>query len=80
MASAVASIPSIRKLASLAPLLRSLPGRHCFIDFDEEADVLYISFRKPQRASHSRVLDNGVIVNYQGRAPVGLTILDASSR
>ena len=80
MAATVASLPSWRKLAALAPALRSLPGKHCYVDFDEEADVLYISFRKPQRATHSKILDNGVIVNFESRTPVGMTILDVSTR
>lgn len=80
MAQTLTKLPSLKKLARLAPVLRDLPGKHCYIDLDEEADVLYISFRKPQQSTHSRLLDNGVIVNYRGRTVVGLTILEASSR
>jgi len=48
--------------------------------YDEEADVLYLSFRRPQRATDSEVRDDGIIVRKRGKEIVGLTILDASTR
>lgn len=30
------------------PYLLKMPSKKVWIDYDEEADVLYISFRKPQ--------------------------------
>ena len=50
------------------------------MDYDDEADVLYISFERPQKATDSRMLDNGLLIRYQGRKIVGITILDASKR
>jgi hypothetical protein len=34
----------------LSSELAKLPVKHIWVDYDEEADVLYLSFRKPQRA------------------------------
>jgi uncharacterized protein YuzE len=51
-----------------------------WIDYDSEADVLYLSFRRPQRATDSELRNNGIIVRKRGKAIVGLTILDASAR
>ena len=51
-----------------------------WLDFDSEADVLYISFRRPQRASDSEMREDGIIVHRRGKQIVGLTILDASTR
>ncbi len=48
------------------------------IDYDKEADVLYISFKRPQRATDSEMLDNGVLLRYKDDELVGLTILEAS--
>ncbi|MFH0812679.1 MAG: DUF2283 domain-containing protein [Pseudomonadota bacterium] len=31
-----------------------------WVDYDKEADVLYISCKRPQRATDSEMLDNGV--------------------
>ena len=66
-------------LRAVAPLVK-LPKRPMWIDYDEEADVLYLSFRKPQRATDSEMRDDGIIVHWRGKEIVGLTILDASTR
>ncbi len=56
-----------------------LPAEHLWLDYDAEADVLYISLRKPQRATDS-VLEKNVIYHYDGRRLVGLTVLNAKQR
>jgi len=40
------------------PYLLSAPSKRMWIDYDEEADVLYISFEKPQGANDSVMEDN----------------------
>ena len=30
-------------------------------DYDKEADVLYINFKRPQKATDSEMLENGVL-------------------
>ena len=55
-----------------------LPETKMWIDYDREADVLYISFRRPQRATDSEMLDNGVLLRYKGDDLVGITVLEAS--
>ena len=62
------------------PLLLSLPMERYWVDYDREADVLYISFRRPQKATDSDLRDDGIIVRRHGKEIVGLTILDASTR
>ena len=59
-------------------LYRALPellaiSRRAWIDYDEEADVLYISFRRPQRATDSVVEDN-VVYHYDGDLLAGMTV------
>ncbi|HEC98393.1 MAG TPA: DUF2283 domain-containing protein [Nitrospirae bacterium] len=49
-----------------------------WIDYDKEADVLYISFKRPQKATDSEMLDNGVLLRRKGDELVGITILEAS--
>ena len=56
-----------------------LPTRHVWIDYDKEADVLYMSFRKPQRASKTVEVDDDMIVRTDGRSIVGVTIMNAST-
>ena len=61
------------------PLVQLLKlSSHTWIDYDKGADVAYISFDKPQRATNSELLDNGVLVRKRGKKIVGLTILNAS--
>lgn len=43
-------------------------------DYDEEADVLYISFGSPEAASDSKVLDNDVILRFKGERIIGITV------
>ena len=57
-----------------------VPAQRYWIDYDREADVLYLGFRKPQRATDSDLREDGVIVRKSGKRVVGLTILDASRR
>jgi len=50
------------------------------MDYDKEADVLYVSFRRPHRATKTIETDNDILVRKDGKDVVGLTILNASSR
>ena len=51
-----------------------------WIDYDADADVLYISFQHPQQATNTEMTDEGILVRYRGKDLVGITILDASTR
>lgn len=48
------------------------------MDYDKDADVLYISFKRPQNATDTDVLDNGVLVRYRNHEIVGITVIGAS--
>ena len=51
------------------------------MDYDQEADVLYISPRRPQKATDTQVLeDKGILLRYPGEELVGITVLEASKR
>jgi len=51
-----------------------------WIDYDKEADVLYISFKRHQKATDSEMLKNVVLLRYREAELVGITVLDASKR
>ncbi|RKX63610.1 MAG: hypothetical protein DRP34_01555 [Thermodesulfobacteriota bacterium] len=51
-----------------------------WIDYDEEADVLYISFRRPQKATDTKMTKEGILLRFKDNELVGITILDASKR
>ena len=60
------------------PYLLTAPSQKIWVDYDEEADVLYISFRKPQRANDS-TLENNIVYHYRDQTLVGITVLRASA-
>jgi uncharacterized protein YuzE len=68
----------ITQLPALTRQLLALPARQVWSEYDEEADVLYISFRKPQQANDSVMEDDGNIYHYRDSLLVGITILNAS--
>ncbi len=48
--------------------------------YDKKADVLYISFGSPRKASDSELTDNDIIVRKVDGKIVGLTVLSFSKR
>ncbi len=70
----------IKKCLSLASSIVKLPLEHIWIDYDKEADILYLSFRKPQRATKTIETDEDILVRKDGNKIVGITILNASLR
>lgn len=62
------------------PFLIDFPTQRYWIDYDSEADVLYISFQRPQKATDSKMTDDGVLLRYRGKQLVGITVLEASTR
>jgi uncharacterized protein YuzE len=67
-------------LLKAAAHLARVGAPHWWIDYDAEADALYVNFQKPQRATQSELLENGVILRYRGEKLVGVVIFDASKR
>ncbi len=68
------------RCVALAMEMLKLPARQMWLDYDKEADVLYVSFRKPQRATETVELDDDILVRKDGKDVVGLTIMNASSK
>lgn len=66
---------------ALARQSATLPASKMWLDYDDEADVLYLSFRRPQEATDTVDLqDEGILLRYRGEELVGVTVLDASLR
>lgn len=65
---------------SLVADLLSLHSRQVWTDYDDEADVLYISFRKPQQANDSIMEDDDHIYHYRDGDLVGVTVMHASQK
>jgi uncharacterized protein YuzE len=66
---------------ALAHLAKKLPASRVALDYDEEADVLYISLKGPQEATETvEVEDGAILLPYRRKMLVGITVLDASTR
>ena len=63
---------------SVIPHFLKLKQKHYSIDYDEETDTLYISFRKPQCADDS-IMEDDFIYHYAGEELVGITVLHAKT-
>jgi len=74
------ALTDVAEYLKMIPMVMSSPQKYMWMSYDAEADALYISFKKPSRASDSEMTDDGVIVRYEGDEVVGLTVLNASKR
>jgi uncharacterized protein YuzE len=79
MAKRTAVARTLDNISEAVPHLIRLPDRKAWIDYDEDADVLYISLKRPQKATDTKVLsDKGILLRYRNKDLVGVTVLDAS--
>jgi uncharacterized protein YuzE len=62
------------------PLFIHFPSPRFWVDYDKEADVLYISFERHQKATDTEMTEEGVLFRYRDDQLVGITVLDASTR
>jgi len=66
-------------ISEAVPHLIRFPEHKAWIDYDEEVDVLYISLKRPQKATDTKYLnDKGILLRYRAKDLVGVTVLDAS--
>ena len=70
----------IGEIFKAIPHLIKLPVGKMWMDYDKEADVLYISIQRPQKATDSEMREDGVLFRYRNKNLVGITILEASKR
>jgi uncharacterized protein YuzE len=79
MAKRTAVAKTLDNISEAVPHLIRLPDRKAWIDYDKDADVLYISLKRPQKATDTKVLsDKGILLRYRNKDLVGVTVLDAS--
>jgi uncharacterized protein YuzE len=71
---------TVQAVTQAIPLLLDFSKKRFWVDYDQEADVLYISFRRPQRASDTQMTEDGLLLRYHGKELIGITVLEASTR
>lgn len=70
----------IAPFLQFVPTVLATPHQYLWSSYDADADVLYINFKKPARATDSELTDDDVIVRYENDEVIGLSILHASKR
>ncbi len=62
------------------PTIDQTPQKNVWLNYDEEADVLYVNFKRPATATDSELTDDDVIIRYEENEVIGMTILHARQR
>ena len=68
---------AIKQFYPLISNILKLPERKLWTDYDEEADVLYVSFGQPQEADDTSPTEKGILVRKRDKKIIGFTILNA---
>ncbi len=68
----------LKEIQSALPYF--LKHKTIWASYDNEADVLYLHFKKPNNADNSEMKGDEIIVRYENDEIIGLTILNASQR
>ncbi len=71
-------IRELKEINSLIPFF--LKQGTMWVDYDKEADTLYLHFKKPNYADNSIMVDENTIVRYEKEKVIGITLLNASKR
>lgn len=71
---------AISEIFQALPHIKKVGARHLWFDFDEEADVLYISLDRPQNATDTDILEDGVFLRLRNKKIVGITITNISKK
>ena len=76
----MAAAAVINEIYQALPHIKKMGEKHIWFDFDEDADVLYVSFERPQNATDTDLLEDGTFLRLRGEKIVGLTITNVSKR
>ncbi len=68
----------LKEIQSVLPYF--LKHKTVWSSYDSEADVLYLHFKKPNHADNSEMTEDEIIVRYENKEIIGMTILNASQR
>ena len=59
------AVTDIQDYLKLVPAVKDSPQHYLWLSYDEEADTLYINFKKPSHATDSELTDDDVIIRYE---------------
>ncbi|MDY6893304.1 MAG: DUF2283 domain-containing protein [Chloroflexota bacterium] len=75
-----ATTTEVKEILEALPHIKKVGAKHLWFDFDDEADVLYVSLERPQRATDTDILEDGIFLRLRGKKVVGITITNFSKR
>ena len=76
----MATAAAVNNIFQALPYIKKIGAKHIWFDFDDEADVLYISLERPQNATDTDILQDGVFLRLRGKKIVGITITNLSKK
>ncbi len=71
---------AVKEIFEALPHIKKTGAKHLWFDFDKEADVLYVSLERPQNATDTDILEDGIFLRHRGKKLVGITITNISKR
>ena len=71
---------NVNEILDIVPKLVNMPYNRIWYSYDEEADVLYLSFKKPSYADDTELTEDDIIIRYENGEMVGITVLNASKQ
>ena len=74
------AIADIQDYLRLIPAVKKTPQGYLWSSYDQEADTLYINFKKPSHATDSELTEDDIIIRNEKDEVIGLTILHSSKR
>lgn len=74
------AVADFQPFLGLLPVVKHALKQTVWLYYDDEADTLYVNFKKPSMATDSELTDDDVIIRYEGEEVIGYTVLHASQR
>jgi len=74
------ALTNFQDYLKLLPVVQQSPQGYIWLSYDQQADTMYINFKKPGFATDSELTDDDIIIRYEGDEIIGLTILHVSKR
>jgi uncharacterized protein YuzE len=69
---------AVNEIKSILPWF--MKQKTVWANYDEEADVLYLHFKKPNHADHSEMTEDDMIIRYENDEIIGVTVLNVSKK
>ena len=68
----------VNEIRSLLPYF--IKYKNVWMNYDRDADTVYLHFKKPNHAEYTEMTDEDIIIRYENNKIIGLTILNASKK